>query len=83
MPKKDVNEVRFVKYYSNYQNKNKIVDISTLPSCRSVLLLYSKRANDVTCIWKIWLEAKFEVPCIADGTKSRIYAGLRSPSQKI
>ena len=28
--KKDVNEVRFVKYYNKYQNENKIVDISNL-----------------------------------------------------
>ena len=33
MRKKDVNEVRFVKYYSKYQNGNKVVDISTLSPC--------------------------------------------------
>ena len=30
MHKENVNEVRFVKYYSNYQNGNKVVDISSL-----------------------------------------------------
>ena len=30
MQKKDVNEIRFVKYYSKYQNGSKVVDISTL-----------------------------------------------------
>ena len=44
------NEVRFVKYRSKYQNENKIVDILTLASCRSVLLLHSKRANYVACV---------------------------------
>ena len=33
MRKKDVNEVRFVKYYNKYQNENKVVDISTLLPC--------------------------------------------------
>ena len=56
MRKKDMNEVRFVKY----QNENKMVDIKTLPSCRLVLLLHSKTANDVACIWgPIYVELIF------------------------
>ena len=31
--KENVNEVRFVKYYSKHQNGNKVVDISPLLSC--------------------------------------------------
>ena len=38
MRKNAVNEVRFVKYYSKYQNENKIVYISIRPPCQSVLL---------------------------------------------
>ena len=50
MRKKDVNEVRFVKYYSKYHNENKIVDISTHPPCRAVLLLLSKKTQ--SCLEK-------------------------------
>ena len=64
--KKDVNEVQFGQYRSKYQNENKIVDISTLPPCRSVLLLQSKRANYVACVWKRYLEINFELPSISD-----------------
>ena len=36
--KKDMNEVRFVKYPTKYQNENKIIHILTIPRCRSELL---------------------------------------------
>ena len=65
------NEVRFVKYRSKYQNENKIVDILTLASCRSVLLLHSKRANYVACVWKRSLETEFEIPSISDHERKR------------
>ena len=45
-----MNEVQFVKY----QNENKMVNIKTLPSCRWILLLHSKTANDVACIWGLY-----------------------------
>ena len=63
-----MNEVRFVKYRSKYQNENKIVDISTLPPCRSVLLLHSKRANYITCVGKEALKQmlNFQVHQITD-----------------
>ena len=64
MQKKDVNEVRFVKYYSKYQNANKVVDISTLLPCWSVV--HSKRANYFACILLRCLEPSFELPSIAD-----------------
>ena len=64
--KKDMNEAQFVKYRSKYQNENKIVDISDLPPCRSVLLLHSKRPNYVASVWKRSLEANFELPNISD-----------------
>ena len=64
MRKKDVNEVRFVKYYSKYQNGNKVVHVSTLSPCWSVV--HSKRKNSFAGIWKRCLEASFEIPSIAD-----------------
>ena len=33
MREKDVNEVRFEKYYNKYRNENKVVNISTLLPC--------------------------------------------------
>ena len=39
--KKDVYEVRVVKYPSKYQNENKIIDISTIPRCRSGFLYHN------------------------------------------
>ena len=64
MRKKDVNEVRSLKCHSKYQNENKIVDISTHPPCRTVLLLLCKRTNYV--VWKRSLEANFDLPSITD-----------------
>ena len=63
--KKVVSEVRFVKHPSKYQNENIVIDISTLPPCRSALLLQSKRVNYVVCVWKRSLEANFELPSIS------------------
>ena len=66
MRKNDVNEVRLVKYLGKCQNENEIVDISTLPPCRSVLLVHSERANYAGCVWKRSLEANFELTSISD-----------------
>ena len=64
MRKEDVNEVRFVKYYSKYQNGNKVAHVSTLSPCWSVV--HSKGKNSFAGIWKRCLEASFEIPSIAD-----------------
>ena len=66
MQEKDMNEVRFEKYYDKYQNENKVFDISTLLPCRLVLFLHRKRANYFACILKRCFEASFELPSIAD-----------------
>ena len=57
-------EVWFVKYYSKYQNGNKVVDISTLLPCWSVVK--SKRVNPFAAICKRCLEASFKLPSIID-----------------
>ena len=64
MRKEDVNEVRFVKYYSKYQNGNKVVDISNLYPCS--LVAHSKRVNPFAGICKRCLKASFELTSIAD-----------------
>ena len=82
--KRDVHEVQFLKYHK-YWNERKIVDISTLSPCQSVLLLHSNRANYVACVWKRSLGASlnYQVYQIMDGMKMRTYAGLNSPSEKV
>lgn len=61
-----MNEICFMKYYSKYQNENKIGNISTLPLFRSLKLLHSMMTNYVLCIWKRCLELNFELPSIED-----------------
>lgn len=61
-----MNKICFVKYYSKYQNENKIGNISTLPLFRSLILLHSIMTNYVLCIWKRCSESNFELPSIED-----------------
>ena len=79
MQKTDANEVRFVKYYSKYQNGNKVVAISILSPSNS------KRVNSFAGIWKRCSKASYELPSIADQgwDQKRTYDGLKSSSQKI
>ena len=84
--KKDVNEVRFVKYTSKYQNGNKIIDISTILRCRSVLLYHNIARGEVMLFvsgkeaWKQILN--FQINQIMDGMKTRTYARLKNPCQR-
>ena len=64
--RKTINEVRFDLFHQNYQNQNKIVDMSTLPPCERVLFLYVKRANYIASIWKKANVAKPALPPITD-----------------
>ena len=64
--KKTINEVRFDFLYQNYQNQNKIVDMSTLPPCERILFLYVKRVNYIASIWKKANVAKLVLPPITD-----------------
>ena len=45
-----------------YAQENKVIDLSTLPPCRSVLKLHTERANTVAAIWKRPVIAVVEVP---------------------
>ncbi|CAB3980564.1 Hypothetical predicted protein [Paramuricea clavata] len=44
---------------------SKIVDLSLLPPCQSVLKLHGRRANFVAKIWKSSDEAKLQIPEIS------------------
>ena len=48
------------------KKKKKFVDISILLPCSSVLLLHSKRADYVACVWKRSLQANVELSNISD-----------------
>ena len=60
--KNDVNEVRYQLFEKKYEKDDKIIDISLLPPCQSVLLLHAKRANFVAKILKCSNEAKPQIP---------------------
>ena len=49
---KNIDLVRSTKFTKKYSKENKIVDLSTLPPCSSVLRLHTMRANLVSFIWK-------------------------------
>ena len=41
---KNINDVRYQKFKCKHDRENKFLDLSLLPTCRSVLLLHAKRA---------------------------------------
>ena len=83
MRKKDMNEVRFIKYPTKYQNANKIIQILTIPCCRSELLNHNIGRGRIMLFvsgknaWKQILN--FQVYQVTDGTKTQTYAGLKNP----
>ena len=50
----------------NYDNENKIVDLSSLPPCQSVLYLHTSRANFVAIVWKSADDHQLEFPNLSD-----------------
>ena len=48
---KSVNEARYAIFEKKQQKENKIIGITALPPCESVLHLDSKRANAVAYMW--------------------------------
>ena len=84
--KKDVHEVRFIKYPSKYQNENKIIYILTIPRCGPELLYHNTGRGQIMLFvsgkegWKQILN--FQVYQITDGTKTQTYAGLKNSFQR-
>ena len=60
--KRKVNSVRHQMFQRKYENENKIVDLSSIPPCQSVLKLHISRANFVAKIWKSAGENQLELP---------------------
>ena len=63
--KKNVNQVRYHLFQKKYEKEEKIIDISMLPPCESVLLLHAKRANFVAKILRSSNEPQVEIPDIS------------------
>ena len=63
---KDINLLRFNMYTKKYIKENKIIDMCSLPPCRSVLKLHSMRANFVAAIWKRSISPNVEPPEISE-----------------
>ena len=84
--KKDMNEVRFVKYPTKYQNENKIIHILTIPRCRSELQYHDTGRGGIMFLVSGKNARKqilnFQVYQITDGTKTQTCAGLKNPFQR-
>ena len=63
---KDVNVVRFRIHSKKLRQENKVVDLATLPPCKSVLKLHILRANAVAKIWKCTDAPIINVPDLKD-----------------
>ena len=64
--KKDINKVRKMMFDKKYTKEGKIIDLASLPPCRSVLYLHSLKANYVAKMWKSSLSNRFDEPTIQD-----------------
>ena len=49
---KDINIVRYEIFIKKNKREKKVVDLSVLPPCKSVLHYHTLRANTVSMIWK-------------------------------
>ena len=81
MREKGVNELRFVKYYSKYQDKKKLLTFQLFCLADQYCYYIARGQLSGKDAWKQVLN--FQVKQITDGTKMQTYAGLKSPSQKI
>ena len=65
---KSVNEARYAIFEKKRQKENKIIDMTALPFCKSVLHLYSKRANSVAYMWQNALKPIVGFPSLEDSS---------------
>ena len=60
-----MNSVRAKLFEKKYTKEKKVIDMSILPPCKSVLTLHIKRANYVAKMWKSsltnWLDVTDEI----------------------
>ena len=63
---KNVDDVRSKMFSKKYSNEHKVVDLSILPPCRSVLRLHVQRSNVVAMIWRRSLEPMVDIPDLSE-----------------
>ena len=66
MAQRKENEAQHQMFQRKYDNENKIVDLSSLPPCQSVLYLHTSRANFVAKVWKSADDHQLEFPTLSD-----------------
>jgi len=59
---KTTNEARYSLFKKKYTDDKKVIDLSVLPPCQSILQLHIKRANYVAYIWKSCCGENTEMP---------------------
>ena len=62
--KKDVNEVQAKLFEKKYEKQGKVIDISLLPPCQSVLKFHADRANFVSKMFKSSFAPQLQIPDI-------------------
>ena len=86
---KDINKLRYKIFDKKYTKENKIIDMCTLPPCRSVLKLHAERANFVAALWKRSTQSNIGTPSITssgwsnDGTITWIDSAFPSEIEDI
>ena len=63
---KSINEARWKIFEKKRKRHNKIIDLSLLPACKSVLRLHSKRANAVAYLWRNASNPTIEFPSFTE-----------------
>ena len=62
----NVNEVRSKLFSKRYGNEHKVVDLSLLPPCQSVIKLHAERSNVVSMIWRKSLQSIMNIPNLSE-----------------
>ena len=63
---KSINEARWKIFEKKHKRHNKIIDLSLLPLCKSVLRLHNKRANAVVYLWQNVFNPTIEFPSLTE-----------------
>ena len=62
----NINEVRSKLFSKKYRNEHKVVDLSLLPPCQSVLKLHAEWSNIVSMIWRKSIQPIINIPTLSE-----------------
>ena len=62
----ELNPNQLMKHAGRSLKKKKIIDLSLLPPCKSVLRLHSKRANAVAYLWRNASNPTINIPSLTE-----------------